>query len=148
MKGDDYSWVASALYFGTLASAYPWNLILQRYPIGRLVGYMVFVWAAVCMLQAAVSSFSGFFAVRFFLGMVEGCIVPALVLLTSMLWTREEQPLRSSFWLSVNGVASILGSLLAYGSGHATNLAIANWKLIYLVIHLQPSSPDIRTTSN
>lgn len=133
MKGDDYTWVASALYFGTLVSAYGWNVVLQRYPIGRLTGAMIFVWAGVCMLQAAVFNFSGFFAVRFFLGMVEGCIAPAFVMLTSMLWTREEQALRTSFWLSTNGVSSILGSLLAYGSGHATHLAIDNWKLIYLV---------------
>ncbi|EXJ65068.1 hypothetical protein A1O7_01408 [Cladophialophora yegresii CBS 114405] len=134
MTGDDYTWVASALYFGTLVSAYAWNVVLQRYPIGRLVGGMVFVWAGVCMLQAAVFNFSGFFAVRFFLGVVEGCIAPAFVLLTSMLWTREEQALRTSFWLSTNGVSSILGSLLAYGSGHATHLAIDNWKLIYLIV--------------
>lgn len=65
--------------------------------------------------------------------MLEACISPAFVILTSMLWTREEQSLRSSFWLSVNGVSSIIGSLLAYGSGHATGLAVPQWKLIYLV---------------
>lgn len=50
-----------------------------------------------------------------------------------MLWTREEQTLRASFWLSVNGVSSIIGSLLAYGAGHATGLAVPQWKLIFLV---------------
>lgn len=57
MSGDDYSWVASALNFGWLLMAYPWNLILQRYPIGRLIGFMLFVWGSVCMLQAAVFNF-------------------------------------------------------------------------------------------
>lgn len=133
MKGDDYSWVASALYFGWLLAAYPWNIALQRFPIGRLIGYMLFVWGVICMLQAAVFNFGGFVAIRFVLGMVEACISPAFVLLTSMLWTREEQALRTSFWLSTNGVSSILGALLAYGSGHAENLAVSNWKLIYLV---------------
>ncbi|KIW41001.1 uncharacterized protein PV06_06598 [Exophiala oligosperma] len=134
MKGDDYSWVASALYFGWLLGAYPWNIILQRYPIGKLLGYMLFIWGAVCMLQAAVFNFSGFFAIRFFLGMLEACISPAFVILTSMLWTREEQALRTSFWLSTNGVSSILGALLAYGSGNADGLAVPNWKLIYLIV--------------
>ncbi|KUJ19341.1 MFS allantoate transporter [Mollisia scopiformis] len=134
MKGIDYSWVSSALYFGWLVGAYPWNLALQRFPIGRLMGCMLFVWGAVCMLQAAVFNFSGFFAVRFFLGMLEACISPAWVLLTSMLWTREEQPLRTSFWLSVNGVSSIIGALLSFGLGHVDNLAVPNWKLIYLVV--------------
>jgi MFS family permease len=94
---------------------------------------MLFVWGIVCMLQATVFNFAGFFTVRFFLGMLEGCVSPAWVLLTSMLWTREEQSLRSSIWLCTNGVSSILGSLLAYGSGMATDLTISNWKLIFLV---------------
>jgi hypothetical protein len=57
----------------------------------------------------------------------------AWILLTSMLWTRKEQPLRTSFWLSVNGVSSIIGALLSFGLGHVDNLAVPNWKLIYLV---------------
>lgn len=138
MKGDDYSWVSSALYFGWLIGAYPWNVALQRFPIGKLIGFMLFAWGAVCMLQAAVFNFSGFFAIRFFLGALEACISPAWILLTSMLWTREEQPLRTSFWLSVNGVSSIIGALLSYGLGHVDNLAVQNWKLIYLVSHDPP----------
>ncbi|KAI2784288.1 MFS general substrate transporter [Daldinia loculata] len=134
MTGDDYSWVASAVYFGWLCGAWPWNLLLQRVAIGKLVGGMLFVWGAVCMLQAAVFNFSGFFAVRFFLGMLEGCISPAWVLLTSMLWTRQEQSLRSSIWLCTNGLANILGALLAYASGVAEGLAIAQWKLIFLIV--------------
>ncbi|KAL1897878.1 hypothetical protein Sste5346_003730 [Sporothrix stenoceras] len=134
MKGNDYSWVSSALYFGWLTGAYPWQVLLQRYPIGRLIGVMLFVWGSVCMLQAAVYSFSGFFAIRFFLGLLEAVISPAFIILTSMLWTREEQSLRTSYWLSVNGVSSILGALLAYGAGHVTGLAIPQWKLIYLIV--------------
>lgn len=88
------------------------------------------------MLQAAIFNFSGFFVIRFFLGVLEACISPAWVLLTSMLWTREEQPLRTSYWLSVDGVSSIIGALLSYGLGHVNNLAAPNWKLIYLVSSL------------
>ncbi|KAI1495497.1 MFS transporter [Biscogniauxia marginata] len=134
MVNDDYSWVASALYFGWLCGAWPWNMLLQRVAIGKLVGGMLFVWGVVCMLQAAVFSFGGFFAARFFLGMLEGCISPAWVLLTSMLWTRKEQTMRSSIWLCTNGVSNILGALLAYGSGKAQGLAIAQWKLIFLIV--------------
>ncbi|KAH9219810.1 MFS allantoate transporter [Leptodontidium sp. 2 PMI_412] len=134
MTGDDYSWVSSALYFGWLIGAYPSNLALQRFPIGKMIGTMLFVWGSICMLQAAVFNFSGFFAIRFSLGFVEACISPAWILLTSMLWTREEQPLRTSFWLSVNGMSSIIGALLSYGLGHVDGLAIPNWKLIYVVV--------------
>ena len=134
MTGSDYSWVASALNIGWLLAAYPWNLALQRYPIGRLIGCMLFVWGSVCMLQAAVFNFGGFFTVRFFLGGLEACISPAFILLTAMFWKKEEQSMRSSFWLACNGFSSIIGALLAYGSGNVTGLIIPNWKLIYLIV--------------
>ncbi|KAL4806812.1 major facilitator superfamily domain-containing protein [Aspergillus unguis] len=134
MVGDQYSWVSSALSIGWLVGAYPWQLLLQRYPVGRLIGIMLFVWGAVCMLQAAVFNFAGFFTVRFFLGLLEAVVSPAFIILTSMLWTREEQSLRSSYWLSMNGVSGILGALLAYGAGHAEGLAVPQWKLIYLIV--------------
>ncbi|KAJ5553191.1 MFS transporter [Penicillium frequentans] len=136
MVGNDYSWVSSALYFGWLVGAYPWQVLLQRYPVGKLIGVMLFVWGSVCMLQAAVFNFAGFFAIRFFLGLLEAVVSPAFIMLTSMLWTREEQSLRSSYWLSVNGISAIVGALLAYGAGHATGLAVPQWKLIYLVSNL------------
>ncbi|GAD97578.1 major Facilitator Superfamily protein [Paecilomyces variotii No. 5] len=134
MTGDDYSWVASALFFGWLIGAWPANVALQHFPVARLIGCIMFVWGALCMLQASAFNFSGLFAVRFFLGLTEACISPAWVLLTSMLWTRDEQPLRTSFWISTNGVSSILGALLSWGLGKADHTAVASWKLIYLVV--------------
>lgn len=107
--------------------------MIQMYPLGRLSGYVLILWGILCMLQAAVYNFAGFVVVRFFLGMAEAFVSPAWVILTSMLYTREEQGLRTSFWLGMNGVSIVIGALLSYGLGHATGLAVPNWKLIYLV---------------
>lgn len=41
---------------------------------------------------------------------------------------------RSNFWIGTNGVASIIGALLSWGLGHASGVAIPNWKLIYLAV--------------
>lgn len=60
MVGDDYSWVSSALYIGWLVGAYPWQILLQRYPVGRLIGVMLFVWGTVCLLQVCSGSFLTF----------------------------------------------------------------------------------------
>jgi MFS family permease len=134
MKGDNYSWVASGQYFGTILGAYPANWALQRFPVGKLLGYMCFTWGIVCMLQAAVFNFGGFMAIRIVMGFVEACVAPACVLLTMSMWTRDEQPWRCNFWIGTNGVASMIGALLAFGLGHANGLAVPNWKLIYLVV--------------
>lgn len=120
MTGDDYSWVASALYFGWLIGAYPSNLALQHFPVAKIVCSIMFLWD----LLYITLNFSGFFAIRFFLGFAEACISPAWVLLTSMLLTRDEQPLRTSFWISTNGMFSFLGALLAWGLGDVDNTTV------------------------
>lgn len=136
MTGDDYSWVASALSFGWLCGAYPSNLALQKFPLSLMMGFICCVWGLVCMLQATVTNFSGFFAVRFFLGFIESCISPAWMILTSMMWTREEQSFRTSCWIGTNGISSILGSLISWGLGHTSGTKVPSWKLIYLVSHV------------
>ncbi len=68
-----------------LVGAASWNLALQYPPIGKLMGCMLFVWGTICMLQATVTNYGGFFVIRFILGIVEPCISLAWVLLTSML---------------------------------------------------------------
>lgn len=133
MTGNEYAWVASAMYFGWLVGAWPASLLVQRYPISKVVGLAALVWGLICMLQAAPHSFSGFFAVRFFLGFVESVLNPSWLLLTSILWTRDEQPLRTEFWIAMNGMAAMLGALLSWGVGTVEGSAIPNWKLIFLV---------------
>ncbi|KAH3671344.1 hypothetical protein OGAPHI_000567 [Ogataea philodendri] len=133
MTSEDYSWVASAANFGYLIAAYPFNFILQRYPVGKTLTGLVFIWGMICMATAGVHNFTGLFIARFFLGMVEAVIAPACMAITAMFYKRDEQSMRMSLWLGVNGIASILGGLLSWGCGHAS-AEIAPWKLIYLVV--------------
>lgn len=48
--------------------------------------------------------------VRFFLGAIESIIGPVFVIVTSNWWTRQEQALRTAFWLS--GTPVCLKSIL------------------------------------
>lgn len=56
--------------------------------------------------------------------------------ITSMFYSRDEQPLRMAIWLSANGMATMVGSLLGFGLGHAHNTALHSWQLIFLTIGL------------
>lgn len=51
-------------------------------------------------MKALCSSFAGMATARFFLGAVESIIGPVFVIVTSNWWTRQEQALRTAFWLS------------------------------------------------
>ena len=136
---DDYDWVSSMFYFGYLAWEYPTNRLLQRLPLAKYSGACIILWGAVLSCFAAVDSYAGAIAIRFFLGVCEASVTPGFAFLTSQWWTKEEQGTRTGIWFSFNGWAQIIGGLVAYGIAVGTEkhpVGIAGWKLIFLVIGL------------
>ncbi|RDW72854.1 major facilitator superfamily protein-5 [Coleophoma cylindrospora] len=133
MKGQDYSWVAAITNARYLVCAYPSTLLLQKLPIGKFVAGNLMLWGAILMLTTKANNFAGLMALRFVLGGAEACIGPAWLLLTSMFWTREEQPYRMSWWLGCNGLSSMVGAGISWGLGH-THGSLAPWQLVFLVI--------------
>lgn len=84
LQGTQYSWLSSIFYFGFLAWAFPTNFLMQRLPIGRYLGFNIFLWGAFLMLQAAARNFEGLAALRAFAGAAEACSDPSFLLITSM----------------------------------------------------------------
>lgn len=134
--GQRYSWVAAIFNFGYLFWALPSNYIIQRVPVAKYTGIMLFVWAIILIAHIGCQNYAGMLVVRFILGMFEAGISPACMMICSMFYTREEQPFRMCTFLSCNGIATMVGALLGYGLGHATNASVKPWKLIFLVIGL------------
>ncbi|EXJ89579.1 hypothetical protein A1O3_02646 [Capronia epimyces CBS 606.96] len=132
LTGGEYSWVASILNFGYLIAVYPSMVLLQKLPIARFVGVMTFCWGVLLIGMIGVKRFEHVMVIRFFQGAVEACIGPAWMLSTSMLWTREEQSLRMSWWLGCGGLSSLIGAGMSWGLGHKTGGALKSWQLIYL----------------
>lgn len=133
LKGKQYSWLSSLFYFGFLAWALPTNLLLQRLPVGRYLGFNIFLWGSFLMLQASVSNFAGLGALRAFAGAAEACSDPAFMLITSMWYTRRQQPVRIGLWYTANGFGIALGGLLGFGIGHIKG-DLASWRYEFLVI--------------
>ena len=59
---------------------------------------------------------SGFFAVRFFLGLAEGGLFPGVVYYLSMWYKRNERQFRVSLFFSAASLAGAFGGILAYVS--------------------------------
>ena len=158
LVGDDYQWLGSMFYFGYLGWEYPTNRLLQRLPLGKYSAFNVFFWGVVLACFAGVENFAGAVAVRFFLGVFEAAVTPGFALLTSQWWaslvladvavanaggrhryTKREQGFRTSLWFSFNGVAQIVGGLIAYGiavGARERGAAIESWKIVFLVTGL------------
>lgn len=130
-------------YFGYLAWEYPTNRLLQRLPIGKYSATCIIIWGAVLACFAAVKDFGGAVAIRFFLGLAEAAVTPGFAFITSQWYTVAEQGMRVNLWFCFNGVAQIVGGLVAYGIAVGTenhNTSLAGWQILFLAIGLFTSS--------
>lgn len=81
-------------------------------------------------------NFAGLMVVRFLLGVAESVVTPGFVMYTSSFYTRKEQVLRTMLWACMQGIFSIVATLMSYGLGHITNTALEPWMFIFLVLGL------------
>ncbi|PGH27238.1 hypothetical protein AJ80_01195 [Polytolypa hystricis UAMH7299] len=133
LQGAEYNWLSSIFYFGFMTWAFPTNFLMQRLPIGKYLGANIFMWGFFLMLQAACNSFKTLAALRALGGAAEACADPAFMIITSMWYTRREQPVRIGLWYTANGIGIALGGLLGYGIGHIKG-ALPSWKYEFIVI--------------
>ncbi|EOO00242.1 putative mfs allantoate transporter protein [Phaeoacremonium minimum UCRPA7] len=136
LVGTQYSWASSMFYFGYLIAQYPANYILQRYKTAKILSCSVITWGILMLAHLGLRNFAGLMVVRFLLGIAESVVTPGFVLYTSMFYTRREQVLRTMLWAAMQGLFSIVSSLLSYGLGHITNTALKPWMYIFLVLGL------------
>ncbi|CAK7220011.1 hypothetical protein SBRCBS47491_004045 [Sporothrix bragantina] len=133
MHGTDYSWLSSLFYFGFLVWALPANLLLQRLPVGMYLGINIMLWGILLMAQAACNNFASLAALRVLGGAVEAVADPAFILITSMWYTRREQPVKIGLWYTAVGLGIACGGLLGYGIGQIRG-RLASWRYEFLII--------------
>ncbi|KAI1478051.1 MFS general substrate transporter [Daldinia eschscholtzii] len=133
LKGTEYSWLSSIFYFGWLFWSIPSNLIMQRCPPAYYLAFNIFMWGALLMAQAAAKDFAGLTVLRILSGAFEAIADPAFMLITSMFYTREEQPSRISAWYAWNGIGVAGGGLIGYGIGQIEGV-LRSWRYEFLVV--------------
>ena len=133
VKGIWYNDVAQAFYMGFLVWMFPTQYIGQKFPIAKYIGVNIILWGGLVMLHGVCENFSGFYALRFFLGMLEACVSPSLILIVSMWYKQNERASRIGWFYAGNLSTSIVGGAVAYGVTFY-NGPIAQWKLLYLIL--------------
>ncbi|CAH2352058.1 allantoate permease [[Candida] railenensis] len=136
LTGDDYSWVSSIFYFGYLGAQYPASYCLRRFPVGKVIGITTVCWSFIMLAHMGCKNYAGILVCRFLLGVFEAPISGGFVLFCSLFYTRKEQIARTMWWGSSQGIFYVIFGLVSYGLGHATNSALSEWQLIYLVLGL------------
>lgn len=133
LKGTQYNWLSSIFYFGFLAWAFPTNFLMQTLPVGKYLGANIFMWGFFLMLQAASHNFATLATLRALGGAAEACSDPSFMLITSMWYTRRQQPVRIGIWYTANGFGIAGGGLLGYAIGNIKG-SLPSWKYEFLII--------------
>ena len=154
MNGSEYSWLVTIFFLGYLIGTPMHAWFLQHTVLSRYVSGIITIWGLVLMCHAACKSFSGFMAVRFFLGLFEAAISPALVLLTGRFYKRNEQVIRVLVWYSMNAWAMLVGALMSFGIISHPSPHLLMWEEMFIAVgactiafgiinmFIMPSSPD------
>ena len=113
----DTVWSAgiSLFYVGYIISQVPGSVLIAKGRPRIIFPCMMLGWSVVTISMPAVSSGWAFCLCRFLVGVTEGPFVPAVSLLTSSWYTKQESPFRMAIWHAGNIVSNIFSSLLAAG---------------------------------
>lgn len=111
---------------------FPTQYIGQKFPIAKYLGVHIILWGVLVTLHAVCTSFSGFYALRFFLGMLEACVSPTLILIVTMWYRNRERATRIGWFYAGNLATSIVGGAVTYGVTFYKG-ALEPWKLLYII---------------
>ncbi|KAL5356129.1 major facilitator superfamily domain-containing protein [Aspergillus floccosus] len=146
--GQEYSWCVSIFYFGYFTGSFVSGRGLQYFHAGKFIGVALFIWGGSLLGCIGATGFASLMVLRFLLGVFESCLVPGLLLITTMWYTQEEQPLRFGLWTMTNGALPVPFLIIYYGIdvsnthqglGHIQEGPITSWRLIFLILGLLSS---------
>ena len=121
--------LAGGIFFiGYLFLQIPGGHLAERWSAKKFVGIMVLIWGAFAMLNGLVQNFAELLAVRFLLGVAEGGIWPAILVLISHWFPVKERARAYGFWMMNIAISSMLTAPL---SGWI--LSFSDWRALFFI---------------
>ncbi|KAH8152090.1 uncharacterized protein LAJ45_04084 [Morchella importuna] len=136
LVGNQFTWAATSFFIAYLVAEIPTGYFLQRVPAAKYLAINVALWGVATGCTAACKSFTGLLVARIFLGIFEAAIAPCLTIITSMWYTKKEQPARFGFWYCGLGLGQIVGGIISYGFQHVKNASLEGWRVMFIVLGL------------
>ncbi|PPQ69879.1 hypothetical protein CVT24_003214 [Panaeolus cyanescens] len=112
----------------------PSNMVLKKMKANRWIPLLVTLWGFVTVMTAFAHNFSGLAAIRIFLGLCEGGLLPGLILYLSTLYKRHELQLRVGIFYASASLSGAFGGLLATAILKMDGVGgIAGWRWIFIL---------------
>lgn len=121
--------LAGGIFFiGYLFLQIPGGHLAERWSAKKFVGIMVLIWGVFAMLNGVVQNLAELLAVRFLLGVAEGGIWPAILVLISHWFPARERARAYGFWMMNIAISSIITAPL---SGWI--LSFSDWRALFFI---------------
>ncbi|KAF2806909.1 MFS transporter [Mytilinidion resinicola] len=134
MTGNQYLTGLTLYFIGYVLFEVPCNIVLKRTTPRFWLPTLTLVWGIVATLMGVTQNLSGFFAVRFFLGVAESGLFPGVVFYLSMWYKRKERQYRISLFFSAASLAGAFGGILAYGISKMGGVGgYKGWRWIFIL---------------
>lgn len=129
---DTYNNSSTLFYVGYMLGQI--NLILvQKFPIGKLLTGTALLWSILIFLTCTVSNHQGIYATRFFLGFIEAIAIPILNQTMAQFLTKKEKAATAPLFYSTCIGVTIPVGFIAYGILFAQS-SVPIWKLFFIII--------------
>ncbi|KAJ6515911.1 MFS general substrate transporter [Mycena sanguinolenta] len=134
LVGNQFNIVLTVFYATYVLVEIPSNLVMKKMKPNRWIAILVLVWGAVTTLTSVVHNFAGLIAIRMFLGLCEGGLLPGIVLYLSTLYKPHELQLRVGIFYASASLSGAFGGLLATAILDMDGIGgLAGWRWIFLL---------------
>jgi MFS family permease len=119
---------AGVFFIGYLTLQIPGGHLAEHWSAKKFVGIMILVWGCLAVLLGFVQNFAELLVVRFFLGVAEAGIWPAILVLISHWFPAAERARAYGFWMMNIAISSIITAPL---SGWI--LTFGDWRWLFVI---------------
>ncbi|WIY83481.1 MFS transporter [Propionimicrobium sp. PCR01-08-3] len=125
---------ASGIFFvGYLVLQVPGGYFAQKWSAKKVVAWLMVLWGICAVAEGLVHSYGQLLTVRFMLGVFEGGVQPALMVLINRWFPLSEKTRANSMFIMHNPIATLVtgpfaGLLLSFG----------DWRLLFIIQGLLP----------
>ncbi|KAF9649711.1 MFS transporter [Thelephora ganbajun] len=134
MTGNQYLTTLTIYFIGYVLFEVPSNIVLKLTTPRFWLPTLTLVWGTVSTLMGVTQNFSGFLAVRFFLGVAESGFFPGVVYYLSMWYKRNEQHYRIALFFAAPTLAGAFGGIFAFGIAKMRGIAgLGGWRWIFII---------------
>ncbi|MET8022010.1 MFS transporter [Streptomyces decoyicus] len=122
------SLIAASFFLGYFLFQIPGTIYAEQRSARRLVAWCTVTWGLLAVLQGLLSSPGQLIAVRFALGMVEGAVLPSMVMLLGRWFTKGERGRANTLLILGNPVTVMWLSAV---SGWL--ISVSDWRLMFVL---------------